>query len=524
MPTTDWSFSLRVAAPSPPYNPSIGESYNDYLNRTIIGLPFVEGRPGGYCAYGAGKLIRIAGGDENRVNMYYSNDHGATWRSEYKNISSGGLAGADWNTYYLEDRFYAVSLEVVNHNYMHQAIWSTDGTNWQSAAIDSDGKTAWIFGYWLEDRRYLGTEAKSEIVAGNGYWLTFSITNTLGISQDKGVTWSTSWELFEKNIKHIAFGAGVFIIVCDNEIYQSTNGTNWQLKFNLNDTAAYFSNVEYGGGRFIATVSFTDARNTAFYYSVDNGSSWSLLSSLSNKIDIMAIKYGAGNWVALMNWQSTSGLSFPYSEGAAIISTNGGLTWSLSSMPYNYRYWTAGYPGGEAYWYNLVYMETATVKRFFVGGEVVSVGPATWGGGYKDVTVIPTPTPTATPTVTPTLPYSVTNFPPLTAGDTLLGSSTGRSASVFYTSHQQSNIAYPYPTPTQIQSGTTISVDVYGLPSGVSVTWTTPINALLTSNYPIVGVTGGILSNGTHSFLIVYRNRYDNVNYTTYIKANLMVA
>jgi hypothetical protein len=97
-------------------------------------------------------------------------------------------------------------------------------------------------------------------------------------------------------------------------------------------------------------------------------------------------------------------------------------------------------------------------------------------------------------------------------------------ASVFYTSNQQSNIPYPWPIPTQVQSGITISVDVYGLPSGVSKTWTTPINALLTSNYPIVGVTGGILSSGTHSFLIVYRNRYNNVNYTTYIKAKLMVS
>ena len=98
------------------------------------------------------------------------------------------------------------------------------------------------------------------------------------------------------------------------------------------------------------------------------------------------------------------------------------------------------------------------------------------------------------------------------------------SASVFYTSNQQSSIAYPFPIPTQVQSGTTISVDVYGLPSGVSVTWTTPINALLTSGYPIVGVKGGTLSNGTHSFLIVYRNIYNNVKYTTYIKANLMVS
>jgi hypothetical protein len=498
---------------NPPPNPS-DPDYNLILSKTIIGLPFVEGRSQGYCAYGAGKLIKLNGVDENRVNMYYSNDHGATWRNEYKNISSGGLMADYWNTYYLEDRFYAVG----NNG---QTIWSTNGTNWQSAAINANGKTAANIPSSQMGNRYTGEQTKAEIVAGNGYWLTFSQADLITRSQDKGVTWINSSALADK--KHIAFGAGVFIIVCTNKIYTSTDGINWQLRFDLNDAAASFSNVGYGGGRFIATVRFTDARNTAFYHSVDNGSSWSLLSSLSKKIDIMAIRYGAGYWVAIMNWQSADLLSSSYNNGAAIISTNGGLTWSFSAMPYNYNYWWAGTV--EPYWYDLVYIETATIKRFFAAGEVSYYE---WGGGYEDVTVLPppTPTPTRTPTPTPTattpIPYSHTNLPPLTPGDRLLGSPTGTESGVFYRPNVQYSVNYPYPVPDQVVSGRTISVTVYGLPSGVSVVGTAaPVGQALKSGYPVLYIQGDALNGVTERFLIVYRNSYNGANYTTYIKGAL---
>jgi hypothetical protein len=539
LPIADWSPSLRGAAPIP-----FESSYDP--NKFIVGQPFLERDFfSSNTAYGAGKLISITPMymsssyvDPFQVRIRYSNNQGYTWQNinasipNTNNVPCNNCNGSlftspsGWETFYLDDRFYSVS-------WNGHTIWSTNGTTWQASALDLDNATSMnmIQCGALNNSRPVGTYPTRKIITGNGYWIAF--TACIARSQDRGVTWSIANNPSSEEMIDITFAAGLFTVITKNKIYQSSDATNWQLKFNLNDQAANFTNIEYGNGRFIVTSIFNDARNTAFYYSDDNGSTWSLLSSLSKKIDILSIKYGAGYWAAITNWQSRASFELPYSEGLALISSNRGLTWSYSSMPYNYNYWYSGYevPYRGGYWLNLLYIETGSIKRFFASGELAT---GLWGAAYKNVnqlpqimpTRTPTPTPTRTPTPTPTattpIPYSHTNLPPLTPGDRLLGSPTGTESGVFYRPNVQYSINYPYPVPDQVVSGRTVSVTVYGLPSGVSVVGTAaPVGQALKSGYPVLYIQGDALNGVTERFLIVYRNSYNGTNYTTYIKGAL---
>lgn len=136
---------------------------------------------------------------------------------------------------------------------------------------------------------------------------------------------------------------------------------------------------------------------------------------------------------------------------------------------------------------------------------------STWPSSHADDTAL--------------IPYGVDNFPPLTPGDALIGGSGGFSATNVFWDGNLRSVPYPGPLPTQVQSGRTISVQVYGMSElGVVQNWVTPNGHLLRSGFPLMTISGGrSLWNGTHRFLIVYRNSHQGTNYTTYIKVGLMV-
>jgi hypothetical protein len=162
-------------------------------------------------------------------------------------------------------------------------------------------------------------------------------------SGDPGVvqtsTDGTNWVMFSYqdsmilDLYDVAFGNGTFVAVGwdyfgGNNLYNSTNGTNWTSHHSL---ISNFYRVIYGGGLFVAVgdglllqSSATINRNI---YTSPDGITWAARNSGSPANDVPPIRdvaYGAGRFVAVDGGTTTANHFYTSTTGS---------TWTRTSRP-----------------------------------------------------------------------------------------------------------------------------------------------------------------------------------------------
>lgn len=160
--------------------------------------------------------------------------------------------------------------------------------------------------------------------------------------------------------EEIAYGGGIFVIVCQNssDMYYSKDGVHWELS--TLPAAPYWKSVAYGGGKFVAVAS--NNSNLAAY-SID-GINW-VSAELPSKANWYDITYGSGIFVTCaspnkvaystdgIHWTAVTlpisagweGIAYgngkfvvvPYNGDDVVYSSDGTL-WNYTKMPFS-AYW-----------------------------------------------------------------------------------------------------------------------------------------------------------------------------------------
>ena len=197
-------------------------------------------------------------------------------------------------------------------------------------------------------------------------------------STDGGVTWGTTGLSFSVS-NNYRIGRVVVDPDSTHTILVATNGgiyrsTNYGVNFSLRQTGNFIGIHNGIGDTAYAT---TTGSSPKVYRSVDNGDSWSQLTSglptsnkyrceltLSSTPGKLYVVYGASN----------------YGYGGVYRSTNGGTTWSLMSSTPNIMGWSnnGSGSGGQA-WYDLsIACDPNQENTIYVGG--VNIWKSTNGG------------------------------------------------------------------------------------------------------------------------------------------------
>ena len=198
-------------------------------------------------------------------------------------------------------------------------------------------------------------------------------------STDGGVTWGTTGLSFSVS-NNYRIGRVVVDPDSTHTILVATNGgiyrsTNYGVNFSLRQTGNFIGIHNGIGDTAYAT---TTGSSPKVYRSVDNGDSWSQLTSglpTSNKYRCeLTLSSTPGKLYVVY------GASSNYGYGGVYRSTNGGTTWSLMSSTPNIMGWSnnGSGSGGQA-WYDLsIACDPNQENTIYVGG--VNIWKSTNGG------------------------------------------------------------------------------------------------------------------------------------------------
>ena len=173
--------------------------------------------------------------------------------------------------------------------------YSTNGTTWTSATFPINS---------------------SSVVYGNGVFVALDNGTPYVAYSSNGITWTETMITPSADFAYLSFVNGVFIAAGTSSFATaaySTNGVAWTTTSTPADAGGQ---VIYGDG----TDMMISYSNQGVMSSVDNGVTWTYSNPTSSG-STTAIGYGNGMFVAL-------------SDGsAAAYSTNGGTTWTSTTMP-----------------------------------------------------------------------------------------------------------------------------------------------------------------------------------------------
>tara|TARA_B110000503_G_scaffold103755_2_gene154868 strand:+ start:12529 stop:20658 length:8130 start_codon:yes stop_codon:yes gene_type:complete len=204
----------------------------------------------------------------------------------------------------------------------NQAAYTSDFTTWDTIiTLPISGDDVEI-GPTGPNLKYNGGFV--DIAYGNGTWIILSATGTILYSVSEGVSWlTTSLPVLSTGIySKMTYGNGVFIAIASDSqesAYSLDNGATWTLVSSAT-TGTYWIDIAYGNETFIAL----DGSGHHVKYSTDNGVTWTeqsidmSLDSTSNNWS--QIQYGNGRFVAISSDIRTSVYSFD------------GITWYESNL------------------------------------------------------------------------------------------------------------------------------------------------------------------------------------------------
>ena len=246
---------------------------SDHVDWTELGV-------GGTCNELACSEYRIVGvGDQGQ--SFSSDDGGITWTP-----MTGLNPKKDYNSVaYGNGRFVCVGND-------GESYYSTDGKTWTPMTG-------------------LNEKYKFRSVAyGNGRFICVGADHYAHHSID-GETWER--ETFIGNsgregCTSIAYGNSKFVVICDTNIYVTSDGINWNFASTPHSSSGFadYSSVMYGGDRFIAA-----GEGSKCVYSLD-AVTWTAMSGQSTSVRYPSLAYGNGVYVCLDS-----------SSFAATYSTNG---------------------------------------------------------------------------------------------------------------------------------------------------------------------------------------------------------
>lgn len=192
---------------------------------------------------------------------------------------------------------------------------SLDGRNWQEAPLP-------------------GGVGFREIAWGNGRWLVL-MTDGRVLSSTDGLTWKTLVTGLPASVTRIKFGGGRFIVVANERLYSSTDGSRWSIA-----SPTGVTDLVWGKGRWLATAAIS-AGGTMFTNLVTStdGLTWRAARTVDLRITMGGgikserfdtVYYGAdGLFYAIGIFESWLGSS--PTNGAHAISSYDLVTWGGAS-------------------------------------------------------------------------------------------------------------------------------------------------------------------------------------------------
>ena len=242
-------------------------------------------------AYGGGSFVAVSYGGTSAA---YSTNGGVTWTAATVPNASGYAAIAFGN-----GTFVAVS------NSSNAVAYSTNGgATWTASTAPATG------GY-------------TAIAYGGGTFVATAFgVNAVAHSTNGGVTWTAATVPNASGYAAIAFGGTTFVAVSNNSTaaaYSTNGGVTWTATTMPN--ASGYNAIAFGNGTFVA-MTVGAANHPAASYSTNGGVTWTESPSILPYHSYVSVAYGNGTFVATA--QGT---------GSVISSTDGGVTWTLGTVP-----------------------------------------------------------------------------------------------------------------------------------------------------------------------------------------------
>lgn len=254
------------------------------------------------CAYGGGKYVAFI----KRLNYFSYSSDGINWT-----YTVGLPASRAWNDVcYGAGKFVAVADDTSGFG-----AYSTDGTSWTSMNMPNNSQWA-------------------HIAYGSGKFVAMTYDAKYAAYSTDGITWTlvtlTKMAGDSYYCYDLEYGAGKFIAVLGstdstNEyplFVSSDGGVTWknQRMENSVSPSTYFNPnlhcITYGNGRWISP----NYNNTLFYYSTNNGATWTEATHNSGTWNVIA--YGGNKFVIITDSATNIG---EYSTD--------GVTWTQFTFP-----------------------------------------------------------------------------------------------------------------------------------------------------------------------------------------------
>jgi prepilin-type N-terminal cleavage/methylation domain-containing protein len=224
---------------------------------------------------------------------------------------------------------------LVGGNYTEQPILtSADGVTWTPRTISP-------------------ATGFREVVYGGGKFVAISADNKFYVSSD-GIAWSSYAGLLPPHAwrrwTDITYGGGKFVATSQSgdstsAIATSADGATWTfstiptLGADSQPVPADWSNITYGGGMFVA---YTPASSTHQIITSPDGIAWTARDAHIDSPDTVfsGIAYDPAN----TRFVVTTSIDYG-SQGVALVSSDGGLTWQNNPMP-NVRWGEVSFGAG----------------------------------------------------------------------------------------------------------------------------------------------------------------------------------
>ncbi len=292
---------------------------------------------------GTNLFVAVGQTDSGNSLISQSSD-GITWNT----ISSISESNQNiYNINYVNGTFYSYT-GLALESYLSYVFSSSNGTNWTTESfVFSDYNSGVAYngsmfvivggsetnsgGHIMTSMDGVNWSSKSAsaslyaVTFGNGKFIAVGDLNTILVSDDNGVNWTTSSSGVDGSspIQAITFGNNKFVAINNaGQALISVAGASWLAESTNFNGKIY--NITYGDGKFVAVGDFES--NSVVLVST-NGIDWTVESNILPDSSLRGVTYGNGKFIAV-------GISLDGQHPPIILSSINGLNWEAEIMPH----------------------------------------------------------------------------------------------------------------------------------------------------------------------------------------------
>lgn len=243
---------------------------------------------------------------------------------EWRDISAGTLPDLRYrDVIYVEEKglFVAVANDVNTAGGL-EIVRSTDGVNWQGAAVPDVGYL------WRGIAYGQGRFVVVHTSTGSNFLVSTDAENWYEVPIPANNNW-----------RKIIYAGGQFVTIgyggVGQRIMTSPNGLDWTLQTTPADYA--WRDIAYGNGLYVVTGSDPGGSNDNIMTSPD-GVTWTLRTGVKD-VEWGAVTYGNGLFVAVNNDNSTTDIE-------RVMTSPDGINWTLRDTPVTNRLRAIAYGDG----------------------------------------------------------------------------------------------------------------------------------------------------------------------------------